>query len=244
MQIMPAYESLLDLLMDQEYIHFSTINKQWICEGSPHGDQPWLPQNWETINKLYDHVYHLTYKAHPGIGGEALPLIDFIAKQQEINLAETNPVPFILCPYMYSDLNLTDINGHVAYSFNDDYKEDKGIFLSSLQEQVQIKFIDVSKLSWQRAAYLIHTAIAFIGCRSANWVLANGVGQKNIFTYEPNPARHKEGRFGHIFGNPYVWEESPRLGMHPGHASFLASRYINNLESIRRAHAFIAPDPR
>jgi hypothetical protein len=226
-EIMPAYESLTELITNQDYINCCSVNQGWHCEGSPHGDQPWLPQNHESLEHMYEHIYHLTYKSHPGIGGEYLPLVDFIAKQAGFPFVN-NPIPFI-------DINTDNIDDefmHVAYAFNNDYKSEKDIFLETVIRSVNTKFVDVSKLSWQRAAEVIHTAIAFIGCRSSNWVIANGLGHRNIFIYEPNPARNKEGRFGFVFGNPYLWETSPSVSNTPVMAANQAIRYIHNLERM------------
>lgn len=226
-QVMPAYDSLTELISNQEYINCASVNQGWHCEGSPHGDQPWFPQNNESLQHMYEHIYHLTYKSHPGIGGEYMPLIDFIAKQADIRF-EGPPIPFI----SVDAIKLEDTRTHIAYSFNNDYHSDKLQFLDIINANTDVRLIDVSKLSWLRAAEVIHTAMAFIGCRSANWVVANGVAQNNIFIYEPNPARNKEGRFGFIFGNPYLWETSPSLSSTPRMAAQHALYYINSLKGM------------
>ena len=205
MAIMPQYESLLPLIQDQPYIGEAFVIPEWICTGSPHGDQPWLPPRRFAD---YDRQYHLTYKGHPGItpGLPRMALIDFIAWQQGIKFVQ-NPVPFI--DAIEYKLKVP----YIAYAFNSDVAEIKERFLEWAQrltkEQVpEYDWRDVTKLGWKGAAVAIKNAMAFVGCRSANWVLACGVGQKNIFIYEPNAARNKHGMFGDVFGCPYVKEHT------------------------------------
>lgn len=202
---MPEYRSLMDLFKYQPYIGTGFYIPDWRCEGSPHGNQPWNPP--AAIPSKYDRCFHLTYRAHPGIGGKRLALIDFIADQQGIKFTE-NPLPFITTR---SDYGLASSKPYVALAFNPLYPELKQCFLevlrlSPLLEDVVIK--DVSRMDWIEAATVIKYAICFVGCRSSNNVLAHGVGQKNIFIYEPHPSRKASGPFGDVFGCPYDVEVS------------------------------------
>ena len=109
--VMPQYESLLGLLDAQDYIEHAFVIPEWVCWGSPHGDQPWEAPV-EVLSKRHtlsvdldvkgdthmmmgyetDHVYHLAYRAHPGIGAPAMPLVDFIAHQQNLVLEDRKSV--------------------------------------------------------------------------------------------------------------------------------------------------------
>lgn len=195
---MPGYQSLHYLIEYQPYIDkFFTI-PDWYCTGSPHGNQPWSPPANRV--KDYERCFNLTYKAHPGIGGKRLPLIDFIADQQGIKFIE-NPLPFLK---VRSDFGYEKALPFVAYAFNPMHFDLKTKFLECLQSaKLDVVFNDVTIMPWLNAATVIKHAIAFVGCRSSNNVLAHGVGQKNIFIYEPHINRKASGPFGDVFGCPY-----------------------------------------
>lgn len=192
--IMPQYESLLPLLNAQSYINKAFVIKDWICVGSPAGDQPWEAP----FQEGYDKVYHLTYRNHPG---KDQPLIGFIAAQQEIKLE--NPIPFLSA----NGIKRSNFY-YVAYAFNDSMLPEKLKFLDKVREQLKdIYFIDISQSPWELAAIdlLDPACLAFIGCRSSNYVLACGVGQR-VFVYEPNIARSRYGPWGTTFTCPYANE--------------------------------------
>lgn len=225
---MPQYENLLPLLQSQPYIHNAFVNKEWIIYHSCYGDQPWQPQNHAALAREYDQVWHLTYQGHPGIGAKRLPLIDFVADQQGMILHEP-VIPFLFVPPLAT---VEDVK-YVAYAFNEQYAAEKSRFLDSLQKAVDIKFVDCNKLSWLDALAAIKTAVCFVGCRSANWVMAHGVGQKHIFLYEPHPARHPAGHLGDVFGNPHGHETAAPMFMPPEVAAQMAASLITILQSIR-----------
>jgi len=226
MGVMPAYESLVPLLKSNSYIQDAFTIPEWITTGSPHGDQPWQPQNDDTLQKEYDSVYHLTYRSHPH-GNQ--PLIDFVAQQQNITLPE--PV----CPFIDSKDWEPYKETYIAYAFNEMYKDQKETFLgclsamlgtSGLSSYIPVEFVDVSKLEWNIAKYVIKYAVCFVGCKSANYVLANGVGQRNIFSYEPCYARHSNGGFGTTFSNPHWHEVHGPLVSSPEKEAEAAAHYI------------------
>lgn len=198
---MPEYKSLKELLAFQPYIRDTFIIPDWHCEGSPHGNQPWNPPANRV--KDYDRCFHLTYRAHPGIGGKRLPLIDFIADQQGIKFIE-NPLPFL---ETRKDFGYERVMPYVAIAFNPLYNELKTKFYGEVLK-AGVLLQDVSTLSWLDAATVIKYAKGFVGCRSSNNVLAHGVGQKNIFIYEPHPNRKASGQFGDVFGCPYGQEST------------------------------------
>lgn len=204
--LMSNMESLVPLIQSQSWVGEVTVNKAWVCTGSPHGDQPWYPQNANELEWDYDKVYHLGYRHHPGITGSPLALIDFIASQQGLHLTfkTENPLPYLEAEdvKINSDLALPNI----AYAFNKDYPSEKNTYFSKLQELTYYYFTmtDVAQLDWKLAASVIKSSVAFVGCMSANWVLACAVGQKNIHIYEPNPNRNILSHFGKTFGCPYV----------------------------------------
>jgi hypothetical protein len=226
--VMPQYESLLPLLEAQDYIDKAFVIPEWICWGSPHGDQP-----WEAPVEIYgyEHVYNLTYKAHPGIGAVALPLADFIAYQQELVLQQP-VVPFL----KMDDVEIRfDERPVVAYGFNELYAEEKSKFLGymalSLGEAVNLE--DVTDLPFSFAAAVIKQAVVYFGCRSACWVIAMGLGVQTI-TYEPHPNRRAQGRFGKIFGCPYG-KEFPLASIDPMNAAGQATAFIHDALALQSA---------
>jgi hypothetical protein len=197
--IMPEYRSLIPLLNSQNYIDKAFVIEDWICIGSPHGDQPWE----SPVTERYDKVYHLTYKQHPT---KNQPLLDFTASQQGIQLLYNGVIPFISLPWTSPKVE----RQFIAYAFNESMMEYKGPFLQKLKEEIEplgVDFIDISKIPWLNAATLLNSVecLAFVGCRSANYVLACGLG-KRVFVYEPNISRSMKGPFGTTFTCPYANE--------------------------------------
>lgn len=203
--MMPQYAALIPLLEKQSYIQRATVFPRWFCTGSPHGDQPWLPPTDAIEGGPYDRVFHLGYRGHPGMNGfPRLPLMEFTASQQGLSFVE-NPIPFL-------DVEKMEVGRpYVAYAFNQDYAPQKQAFLAGMKTTFQdIELVDVATNSWLAAAMLIKGAVCFIGCRSANYVLAHGVGQRCLI-YEPHPGRWKFGAWGDVFScKPGREEELPR----------------------------------
>jgi hypothetical protein len=217
--VMPYYENLLPLLQQQSYIGKAFVIKEWLRTHSNHGDQPWeAPMSWCPYDAgdpaWYDKIWQLTYRAHPGIGAPAMPLMDFIAWQQNIQFNDWRPVPFLDATAEVEDPPLAVI----AYAFNDQYDEQKKIFLNEwLKRMDGYACIDVSSRPWTEAAWVIKESLVYVGCRSACWVLANGLDKETI-TFEPHPSRHKDCHLGRVFGNPYGKETALPFGM-PAHVA-------------------------
>ena len=215
--LMSTYESLIPLIEDQPYVDKAFAGKGWYREHSNFGDQPWLPPKevWES----YERVYHLTYRGHPGLTAKRMPLIDFTADQQGIKLID--PLPFLTVRNQETKYEKQS----VVYAFNQQYADLKEKFISKvISLSPDLYFINAAKLSWESAAQEIAYSLCFIGCRSANYVLAHGVGQKNIFTFEPNSSRNALGHLGDVFGCPYARELSaPWLAPPEVCAEFCAS---------------------
>ena len=232
--VMPYYQNLLPLLAEQPYLDNVFIVPDWLRTHSNHGDQPWEPPHLKRMTPMvgdgwseYERAWHLTYRAHPGISAPAMPLIDFIAYQQGIAFNGWNPVPFIevselaeelTTPVHFSTGQMPQVIAEkrlVTYSFNEQYADAKKMFFEELWSKAQgsgLEFFNVSEVSWKEAAWIIKKALTHVGCRSACWVIANGVGQ-SILTYEPHPARHASGNLGKVFGCPYGRELTLPFGM-------------------------------
>jgi hypothetical protein len=203
--MMPTYKSLVSLLHAQPYIRNAFVIEDWLCVHSNHGDQPWEPP--KDVEESYDKVYHLGYRGHPGINAPGMPLIDFIAWQQGIKLSD--PVPFIEVDETYYKLITFDFPSrpYVAYSFNNMYESEKNKFWRLLQDKLahtNLGYVDTSKLPWLEAAAVTRRSLAYVGCRSSNWVLAIAMGKEPIIEFEPHPARNAYGSLGHVFGCPYL----------------------------------------
>lgn len=201
--IMPQYISLLPLLNRQPYIERAEAIENWRCEGSPYGDQPWEAP---VRAGKYEIVYHLTYRRHP-VG---MSLMQWTAMQVGIQL-ENRPggvLPFIHVGKNGEDQWEEEV---VAWAFNDSDRERKTDFVKRLEQVterktgIKAKWINVQGLSWVDAARVIRRARFFVGCRSSNYVLAHGLGQR-VLCFEPNPARR-----GPVFGCPYGQEVCPEV---------------------------------
>ena len=212
--LMEPYGSLIPLLASQRWIDTAAVIKEWKVQGSPYGDQPWeAPMLYP---EMYEKVWHLGLRCHPGIHTKSMPLIDFIAGQQGFQFSGT-PAPWLVSEIMP---NLDFIIAHVtveipyvAYAFNGGHAGLKQMVVGSLEGKFAM--VDVTKFPWHPAAYVIKNAIGFVGDRSSNKVLAHAVGQKNIICYEPNRARNKFGPFGDVFGFPYGEEYTWQWNVHP-----------------------------
>ena len=232
---MPQYESLTELINAQAYIQNAYVLTDWQMLHSNFGDQPWNPPGHNnclvdphhkcTAGKGYDYCYHLGYRQHPGrvMGGQEMQLIDFTAWQQGIRFAE-NPIPFLTAPT--PETWKLHQHPYVAVAFNEQYKELKDRFMDVLFPAVGgFDMINVSKLPWADAAYVIRHAVAFVGCRSANWVIACGLGQRS-FTYEPHPARHRAGHLGYVFGCNYACEVTSTINGPPEQEAGIAANVL------------------
>jgi hypothetical protein len=206
--VMPAYKSLLPLLEFQSWIDKAFVIDDWICTGSPCGDQPWCAP--EPAGASYKRVCHLTYRAHPGMQGTpAIALCDYTAWQQGVHLKRP-VVPFIEAQPI--DVFPPPPLPVLCYSFNGDYFTPKQQFLFRLITRTKdlISWTNVGELPWMQAASLLSQGNPFIGCRSACWVLAMGLGCQTL-TYEPNPSRHMAGPWGKVFSCPYGKEHALRM---------------------------------
>jgi hypothetical protein len=226
--VMPYYKSLLPLLADQSYIEKAFVIESWLRVHSNHGDQPWQPPNVnQPSGEPYQQQWHLTYKGHPGISAPEMPLIDFTAYQQKIIFSES-PIPFLTVRDL--EHNLEEVNFPsgslpqviaekrlVTYSFNEQYAEPKKEFFESLwlnTREANLEFLNVSEMGWREAAWCISKSLSYVGCRSACWVLAMGLGQESL-TFEPHPSRHKDCHLGKVFGCSYGREIALPFGPPP-----------------------------
>jgi len=231
--VMPQYKSILPLLQYQPYIDRAFVIEEWLILHSNHGDQPWLPQKDMAVACGYERIWHLGYRGHPGMSGQPnMSLVDFIAWQQGIRFV-VNPIPFITVPPLETVKEIYNgeySNGCVAMAFNEMYVDLKLRFVERLKKRMpNMMFLEPSKTTWAGAAWQIGTSIAYVGDRSALHVIAHGVGQR-LLTYEPHPARHKDGHLGTVFGCPYGRETAIPFGCSPENAAELVANQLNAME--------------
>lgn len=177
---MHEYQRLIPLISEQEYIASAYTMPDWICQGSPFGDQPWkAPVRYDS---MYSNVYHLTYRRHPSIY-EKLPL--HIADSVGIVLTEA------VQPWLKVHRNPALLKPAVSYGFNEMYSEMKNAFIQDVRIGAEhlVAFHDVSKLTFYEAAQIIAGSDIFIGCRSSLHVLAHALGTR-VMIYEPEAARN------------------------------------------------------
>jgi hypothetical protein len=246
--LMPYYETLMPLLKCQEYIDVPGVIGNWVRTHSNFGDQPWkAPEgitlqrvgDREVIEKKYKQIWHLGYRAHPGVTAPDMALIDFIAYQQGIQLSQPI-VPFlevdddvegVAVQTSFSGGSFMQVvrkNNLVAYAFNEQYGQTKDLFFRALWLEMQdtgLEFFNLNHAVWKEAAWIQKNSLAFVGDRSACWVMATGLGKKTI-TYEPHPARHPRGRLGRVFGCPYGQETSLPFGLPPAECAKVAKSLL------------------
>lgn len=231
MAIMPQYLDLIPLLNMQSYIRRAFVIPNWKIEHSMWGDQPWeAPWSGCVLEDdvvEYDQKFHLGYRQHPPRG---VPLIDFIAQQQGLTL--TQPViPFIEAR-VSGHQPASVVPRYIAYAFNAEYADLKTYVRDKVRDTFPaIELIDTTQLPWPEAARKLksESCYCYIGCRSSNHVLANGVGQKNIIIYEPHPNRNGGGGFGSTFTCPYNKEVEFSLNTPPEAVAEQAVDYIRQL---------------
>lgn len=90
---------------------------------------------------------------------------------------------------------------YVAYGFNPENGPAKDLFMERVTRLLpdNMPLLDVTELCWVDAAKTIAGAHAFLGCRSANYVLAHAVGQPRVVVFEPEAARRSD-----VFGCPWA----------------------------------------
>jgi hypothetical protein len=173
----------------------------------------------------YDRAFHLTYKGHPGITAPSMPLIDFIAWQHGLRFTEREAfIDVPDCSEQFSIIHLssgrfTDVvkeNRLITYAFNEQYDQMKKEFFEHLWGLLkdEFEFFNAGSAKWLEAAWAVKNSLTYVGCRSANWVLAIGLGQSTI-VYEPHPARHASGHLGQVFGYPGINELALPFGAPP-----------------------------
>jgi len=238
--VMPYYENLCPLLEDQSYIRRAFPCHDWVRTNSNYGDQPWSPPEW--LSQRYERKWHLTYRAHPGISAPAMPLVEFIAYQQGIRL-EHPVVPFLRASQEWNTMDgslmkmdfehgsirqVADEGKLISYAFNDQYEREKKEFLEELWKPVKeagLEMFNLNGTGWREAAWALDHSIIHVGCRSACWVLATGLGKKSI-TFEPHPSRHRSGHLGNVFSCPMAEENPLPFGMPPQIAAGAAFKFI------------------
>jgi ADP-heptose:LPS heptosyltransferase len=205
-------ESLIPLIGAQSYIDTAFFVKGWpevieIQTGVMMSNRTWeLPA--EHCSQ-YDTVFNLGYQDFPN-----KQVIDFIAEQQRITLQD--PLPFL-------DVADTKLNSDtIAVGFNSSKEAFTDVFIEQVRETVfGYNFQDVTKMPWLEAASCIKNAKGFVGSRSSNCALAYGVGQQNIFLYEPSLERHDD-----IWGCDYIDAAMAPIDLTPEEAAEMAASKI------------------
>jgi hypothetical protein len=204
--VMPYYESLLPLIKEQSYIDRAYVIPEWLRTHSNYGDQPWQIPAIINVNEPYERIWNLGYRCHPGLpfGNPDISLMDFIAYQQGITFSETM-IPFLTAKDPEERDEPFDKCLNIAMAFNEQYAEQKEEFkkayITAMHGTDDIATVYLDAFSWSEAASELKDAVCFVGDRSANWVIANGLG-KQCITFEPHPSRHASGHLGKVFGCP------------------------------------------
>lgn len=190
--IMPAYGALATLMDQQPYIRKVIKLNDWHPAHTDCGAWPRIPPSVPTG---YDTVYHLTYQTRP-----VKPLILHALS------VVGQPLPDPPLPFLFVKDPAPTSQPVIAYAFNQTAMEPKLQVLNLLKaELTDCEFVDVSKMFFDVAAMVIKAALFFLGCRSANYVVAHGVNQR-ILTVEPDGGRREA-----LFSCPYGREVMPPI---------------------------------
>jgi hypothetical protein len=191
--IMPAYGAVAPLIEQQPYIRKIVKLNDWHPAHTDCGAWPRIPPS---VPGGYDQVYHLCYESRPD-----KPLILHALS------VVGQPLPDPPLPFLFVNDPAPTRQPVIAYGFNQTAMEPKLQVLALLKtELTDCEFVDVSKLFFEVAASVIKTALFFLGCRSANYVVAHGVNQR-ILTVEPDGGRREA-----LFSCPYGREVMPEIG--------------------------------
>lgn len=163
---MTACRMILDLIRQQPYIRNALHDPNWTggCVSTLTG---------------YDDVRNGSYSRPPD-----RHLAHFIASLTNLTLTDEDQTPWIAYNDVFPKQNF------IAYGWNELYADRKAQFMRELTAAMPgVTFLNCSVVPWADVGQVIAKAKAFLGCRNSLFVVANGVGQKNIITYEPEPCR-------------------------------------------------------
>lgn len=195
--VMPRYHAVLPLIGRQPYIRRAFAIDGWHQEHDGCGAWPRVPP---TVPEGYDAVHHLTY-----IGPPQEPLAVTTMRQ----LSSTGAIEYREPSFPFIHSESTPEENLIAYAFNGQFTQEKERMLRWLRSMVpKARWENVATLSFDQAADKIHAARFFFGCRSANYVVACGLG-KRVLTIEHDP-----GRRHHIFSCPGSREHMPDVNIH------------------------------
>ena len=188
---MERFSAVKFLVASQPYVrgYIAMPECDWPYGNDSCGVQPWLPRR---VSDAYDYVFHFTYRSRPHV-----PLIDYPGLLYGFSLSEP-ALPFIDVGPVENQDNL------VAHAFNSMFRREKDELLERVRREFpMLIFEDVSGKPFLQSARVIKSARMFLGCRSANFVLAQAVRQRCL-TFEL-----ESGRRGRIFSCPYGTEVMP-----------------------------------
>lgn len=189
---MDQFKAVHDLLRRQPYLRSVFSIPKWVMEHDGCGAWPRVPPS---VPDGYDRVVHLTYERRP-----TKPLILHAFEQLGLAVPQ-NPVPFL-----HGFEQVPEMPPFVAYAFNEAWLAPKTHVLNALFSALpNVSFVPVAVKPFVQAAETIKAARFFLGCRSANYVLATGLGQRCL-SVEPEPGRREE-----IFSCPWGREMMPAV---------------------------------
>lgn len=193
MAMMPQYQAVLPLVRMQPYIREAFPIPGWNQAHDWCGAQPRIPPS---VPDGYDQVHHLTYESRP-----TEPLIWYGLRRLGLPMPEP-PIPFLFAPAPPEpDL--------VSYAFNHLHRRTKMHMLTYLHGVIpKARFENVESHPFDHAARRIQSSRFFFGCRSANYVVAMGLG-KRCLIMEPDGDRR-----GEIFSCPMGREHMPNTGFY------------------------------
>jgi len=187
---MPRYNAAHPLLESQGIAALAVAG--WNQTDDRCGARPALPPD---VPPGYDAAISLAYGGQPDC-----PLAEHGFRKLGL------PVPDRLTPFI--DLGpVSQRRDRVAFAFNPTDMETKAVVLRRLQDRLSgVVWVNVVDMPFLEAAIVIAESRFFLGCRSACWVLAAGLGKRCLIVEPVVARRHPR------FGCPNVEEMMPEPG--------------------------------
>ncbi len=174
--IMGKYERALPFIKSQSYIRDAFPVPGWVEVHSNWGSQPWESPS----EKLgYEKVYDFGYREAPGV-----QLIDYASSIYPELKLDPGTFPFLQMPHK-------EIVNCVPYHFSPHQGPHGGALVEKLRRAFPEKeFVDTGGLPFIDVAKIISGSRVFLGSRSSNYVIAQGLGKPCVILELAGYRRH------------------------------------------------------
>jgi hypothetical protein len=186
--VMGKYEKIIPLLQTQRFIREAFAVPGWVEVHSNWGSQPWESPS----SKLgYDKVYDFGYREQPQV-----QLIDYASTIYPELKPRNWCVPFLSTPQDWNKV----FPSCVPYHFSPHQGPHGNTLVEKLRRSMpELKFVDVGALSFVESMRVIAESRVFLGSRSSNYVIAQGLGKPCVILEMAGYRRHP--KYGCSYGS-------------------------------------------